>query len=248
MAYEALRHFSQARDDLPLRLQRGRHRLRREDARPRPGGDAVHHLLEDLHDAGDDDQRPHRARVGAGQARRRRGDREALRRRLHQRRGGVEVRDRHRQHVRLLGVGGRPLLDGLGDRALDHARDRPRGVRRDAGRLPRGRRALQGDAAGAEPAGADGDARRLVRRLLRRPDGRGLPLRPVPAPLPRLPAAADDGVERQARHPRRRSRRLRDRRHLLGRARDQRPAFLLPADPPGDEADPLRLHRLLPAR
>ena len=31
---------------------------------------------------------------------------------------------------------------------------------------------------------------------------------------------------------------------LLGRARHQRPAFVLPADPPGDAADPLRLHRL----
>ncbi len=39
--------------------------------------------------------------------------------------------------------------------------------------------------------------------LLRRPDQRRLPLRPVPAPLPGLPAAADDGVQRQARHPRR---------------------------------------------
>ena len=32
----------------------------------------------------------------------------------------------------------------------------------------------------------------------------------------------------------------------MGRARDQRPALLLPADPPGHEADPLRLHRLRP--
>ena len=32
--------------------------------------------------------------------------------------------------------------------------------------------------------------------------------------------------------------RLRDRRRLLGRARDERPAQLLPADPPGHEADP----------
>ena len=53
------------RDDLPLRLQRRRHRLRREDPGPRPRGDALHHLLEDLHHAGDDDQRPHGARVGA---------------------------------------------------------------------------------------------------------------------------------------------------------------------------------------
>ena len=34
------------------------------------------------------------------------------------------------------------------------------------------------------------------------------------------------------------------RRDLLGRARHQRPALLLPADPPGDDADPGRLHRL----
>ena len=73
MAYEALRHFSPPRDDLPLRLQRRRHRLRREDPRPRSRGDALRDLLEDLHDAGDDDQRAHRPRVGAGRNRRRRG-------------------------------------------------------------------------------------------------------------------------------------------------------------------------------
>ena len=39
-------------------------------------------------------------------------------------------------------------------------------------------------------------------------------------------------------------RRLRDRRGLLGRAGDQRPAQLLPADPPGHQADPGRPHRL----
>ena len=38
--------------------------------------------------------------------------------------------------------------------------------------------------------------------------------------------------------------RLRHRRDLLGRAGHQRPALLLPADPPGNAADPLRLHRL----
>ena len=45
---------------------------------------------------------------------------------------------------------------------------------------------------------------RLVRRLLRRPDRRRDALRPVPQAVPRLPAAADHGVERQARHARRR--------------------------------------------
>ena len=40
--------------------------------------------------------------------------------------------------------------------------------------------------------------------------------------------------------------RLRDRPDLLGRAGDQRPALVLPVDPPGHAADPLRLHRLRP--
>ena len=91
-----------------------------------------------------------RPRVGARRARRRRGgDRQALRRRLDQRRGRRGVRHRHRQHVRVLGLGRRPLLDGLGDRALDHARDRARALRRDARRLPRRRRALPRGAARA---------------------------------------------------------------------------------------------------
>ena len=38
--------------------------------------------------------------------------------------------------------------------------------------------------------------------------------------------------------------RLPDRPDLLGRAGHQRPALVLPADPPGDAADPLRLHRV----
>jgi len=38
--------------------------------------------------------------------------RQALRRALDERRGGLEVRHRHGQHVRLLGLGRRPLLDG----------------------------------------------------------------------------------------------------------------------------------------
>ena len=113
-------------------------------------------------------------------------------------------------------------------------------------RLPRDGRALPRDPRRRQPADDHGPALGLVLRLLRRPDQRRLPLRPVPAPFPGLPAAADDGVQRQARHRRRRPRRLRDRGDLLGRAGDQRPAQLLPADPPGDAADPLRLHRLRP--
>ena len=44
--------------------------------------------------------------------------------------GSREVRHRHRQHVRVLGLGRRALLDGIGDRPLDDAGDR-------AGPLPR---------------------------------------------------------------------------------------------------------------
>ena len=42
--------------------------------------------------------------------------------------------------------------------------------------------------------------------------------------------------------------RLRHRADLLGRAGHQRPALVLPADPPGHAAHPLRLHRLRPDR
>ena len=54
----------------------------------------------------------------------------------------------------------------------------------------------------------------------------------------------DHGVERQVGAPRRERRHGPDRRNLLGRAGDQRPARLLPTDPPGHQADPGRLHRL----
>ena len=64
MAYEALRHYSQR--DLTFRFVSNvdgtdfAEATRDLDA----DGDAVHHLVEDLHDAGDDDQRAHGARLG----------------------------------------------------------------------------------------------------------------------------------------------------------------------------------------
>ena len=54
----------------------------------------------------------------------------------------ARLRDRPGQHLRVLGLGRRPLLDRLGHRALPHAGHRPRRLRRAAGRLPPGRRAL----------------------------------------------------------------------------------------------------------
>ena len=75
-----------------------------------PETDALHRREQDLHDAGDADERAERPRV----ARREAGDRgrgpQALRRGVHGDRRGEEVRHRSEQHVRLLGLGRRPLL------------------------------------------------------------------------------------------------------------------------------------------
>ena len=73
-------------------------------------------------------------------------------------------------------------------------------------------------------------------------------LRAVPQALSRLSPAAHHGEQRQARDARRRRGGLRHRPDLLGRARHQRPALLLPADPSGHAPHPLRLHRLRPHR
>ena len=178
-------------------------------ARPRPGHDAVRHRVEDVHHAGDADQRDRSAPLAARRAghRRRQRRRQALRRGLDQRR---RVRAFGIDTANMFGfwdwVGGRYSLR-LGGRPVADARDRPGALRRDAGRLPRHRRALPHHAAGAQRAGAARPAQRLVQQLLRRPDARGAAVLAVPAPLPGLPAAADDGEQRQvgARRRRRRS-------------------------------------------
>ena len=125
--------------------------------RPRPGDDAVHRLVQDLHHPGDADERPRRAAVaGRGAGRRRVGRREALRRGLDERRGGAQVRHRRGEHVRLLGLGRRALLARLGDRALAHGRDRPGPVRPVPRRHARDGQPLPQRAAGGEPAGIAG--------------------------------------------------------------------------------------------
>ena len=57
MAYDALRAYSAADARVPLRVERRRRRSRVEPARPRPRRDAVHRLVEDVHDARDAHQR-----------------------------------------------------------------------------------------------------------------------------------------------------------------------------------------------
>ena len=90
----------------------------------------------DVHDAGDDDQREHRAGLVAGWLGRRRVRRvQALRRGVDQRRTGVGLWNRYRQHVRILGLGWRALFDGLRHRAVDDAR-------RGTGEFPRAARGI----------------------------------------------------------------------------------------------------------
>ena len=124
--------------------------------------DVVHHRIEDLHHARDDDQRGDRAQMAGGRTWLRCRGREALRRAVHQRRGGKEIRHRHGQYVRLLGLGRRPLFDGFGDRPVHHDRDRSRRIPRHAGGLPCHGRTFPHCTTRTQPAAADGTADRLV--------------------------------------------------------------------------------------
>ena len=75
-----------------------------------------------------------------------------------------------------------------------------------------------------------------------RPDRRRAALRAVSETISRISSAAHHGEQRQARHAQWRARRLRYRADLLGRARDQRAALVLSADPSGHAPDPVRFH------
>ena len=194
MAYEALQALQRSRHDVPLRLQRRRHRFRGGDPRSRSGGDAVHRLLEDLHDAGDDDQRADGARLvaqGLG------GDKKAVARHfVAVSTNAAKVAKFGIDTANMFGfwdwVGGRysmdsaiglstmlaigpenfrPMLDGF-HQMDEHFRTAP---------------------FEQQLAGAHGAVGRLVQRFFRRPDRGGPALRAVPEALPRLSAAVDDG-------------------------------------------------------
>jgi hypothetical protein len=62
IAYEALKYYSDRAMTFRFVSNVDGTDFVEGDARSRSGGDAVHHLLEDIHDAGDDDQRAKRAR------------------------------------------------------------------------------------------------------------------------------------------------------------------------------------------
>ena len=151
-----------------------------------PAETAVHRLVEDLHHARDDGQR---ARPRASGRSTGLGDERAISRHFvavsTNAERGRGLRHRHGEHVRVLGLGRRALLDGLGDRVVDHDRHRPGALPRHARRLPRDGRAFPHGAVRAQPAGADGPAHGLVHQLLRRADRGRAALRPVPEALPR---------------------------------------------------------------
>ena len=170
----------------------------------RPGADAGHRRLEDLHHHRDDDQRAHRAGLAAGGARR--GGRAAFRRGLDRARQDRGLRHRRGPGLRLLGLGRRALF-GLGrGRAAADDRHRAGAVRRVPDRRLRDGPALRRGAAAARTCrccsgwSASGTATSWAIRL-----ARGAALRPAAGAAAGLPAAARHGVERQGRDARRRA-------------------------------------------
>ena len=132
---------------------------------------------------------------------------QAFRGRLHQCSGGVEVRHRYREHVRVLGLGRRPLFHGFGHRTVDGPGDRTGQLPRAPRWLSRDGRALPDGTVRTQSARRHGSARCLVQQFLRSADRSRPALRTVPRAVSRLPAAADDGEQWQARDARRRGRR-----------------------------------------
>ena len=96
-----------------------------------------------------------------------------------------------------------------------------------------------------ERAGAHGPAQRLVQQLPRRADARGAALLASTCTASRRTCSSST-MESNGKSVRGDGTPVdhADRRDLLGRAGHQRAARVLPADPPGHQADPGRLHRL----
>ena len=182
-----------------LRVERRRRRTRRRAREDQSRDDAVRHLLQDLHDAGDARQRQRGARVAHRRAGRKR-HRTSLRRRVDQPQGDGRVRHRARVALHHVGLGRRALFAVVDGRPVDRAVAGHGPVRAAARRRPRDGRAFPHRAARSQPARADGPARRVEHRLPRPRFTRGPAVRPAPASLSGVPAATRDGIERQERH------------------------------------------------
>src|SRR6185369_1573411 len=102
-------------------------------------------------------------------------------------------------HVRVLGLGWRPLLVGISDWSLDHDRDRSGQFPRHARRVSRDGRTLPHRAVRAKSAGADGIALRLAYKFLRYANGGCASLRAILEEVSSLSPAVDHGEQRQTR-------------------------------------------------
>ena len=172
MAYEALRHYS--RRDMTFRFVSNVDGTDFVEAtRDLDAAETLFIISSKTFTTLETMTNAHSARAWAlASLERRRGGGQAFRRRFDQRGGGGEIRHRHGQYVRILGLGRRAVFDGLGDRAFDDAGDRPGQFPRDARWLSSDGRAFSHRAAGAQSARAAGAADGLVRRFLRCPDRR----------------------------------------------------------------------------
>ena len=206
MAYEALRHYSDRSLDVPLRVERRRHGLRGGDPRSRSRGDALHRLVEDVHDPGDHDERAHRARLVA----RRRSAVTSAPVAAH----FVAV-STNAAEVAKFGIDTANMFefwDWVGGRySMDSAIGLSTMIAVGPDGVPRA----------CSPASTRWTSTSAPRRsssnlpvllglltvwyveLLRRRDRRGAAVRPVPEAVPGVPPAAHDGEQRQARDARR---------------------------------------------
>ena len=180
MVYEALKPYVQARSGGPFRLQHRPDRRRREDGGPQSGDHPVHRRVEDVHHAGDPDQRPPRPRLATGPGSRRRGPSwtarrppgrggQALRRGVDSTGQGGRLRHRPANAFGFWDwVGGRYSVDSAIGTSVAVAIG-PQNFADFLGRV----RAIHGTSLDAPLAenvtGPDGAAERLVRQLLRRP-------------------------------------------------------------------------------
>ena len=241
MAYEALAPYRQ--DGLECRFISN---IDPTDAAttlagPRPGDHAVHRLQQDLRHPRDAHQRPAVQGLAARRARAAHDDDGG-------RRASTSSRSRRRSTRWPTSASTPTTRSASGTGSAAATRSTPRSARRSSSpsgperfaELLAGFHAMDEHFRTTEPARNVPLLMGLLNvwytNFLGAADPRGAPLRPAAAPLPGVPPAADDGVQRQGRALGRHPGDHRHRRGVLGRARHQRPARVLPADPPGHPA------------
>jgi glucose-6-phosphate isomerase len=144
------------------------------------------------------------------------------------------------------GIGSGALFHGFGHRPVDHDRVGPDGFAELLAGFHAMDEHFRTTPLEKNLPRANGTSDSVVQQLFRRPNRRHHALlgqhEALPAYLQQLQ------MESNGKHvDLGQSRGVADRANHLGRAGHRWPALVLPVDPSGDEADPLRLHRFLPA-